>query len=135
KAADSRPPPDGRARTASSAWSCRHLRMLGVSAAGGTGQRRGAGLAQVSKSEFFQADRMRFPTGWHWVVCLVLPDEQLCLGSAARRVHDAQAFGIPLGFDSGAGEQAVAGKQVLDLAGYLYPSPRDRKSTRLNSSH
>ena len=96
--------------------------MFGVSAAGGTGQRRGAGLAQVGKGEFFQADRMRLPAWWHRAVCPVLPDEQMCLGSAARRVHDAQAFGIPLGFDSGAGEQAVAGEQVLDLAGYLYPS-------------
>ena len=43
-------------------------------------------------------------------------------GSAARHVHDAQAFGVLLGFDSGAGEQAVAGEQVLDLAGYLYRS-------------
>ncbi len=93
-------------------------------AAGRAGQRRGAGLAQVGQGEFFQADRVRLPARRDRIV-RGGPDQQVGLRLAAADMHH-RPFGIPVGLGGRAGQHAVAGEQVVDLAGHLHPAPRQQ---------
>ena len=62
---------------------------------------------------------MRLPARGDRVGGPVRPDQQVGLGLATPGMHHAVAFGVPLGFAGRAGQHAVAGQQVVDLAGHL----------------
>ena len=91
---------------------------------GRAGLRCGAGLTQVGKGEFLQADRMRLPARRDTIVC-GRPDQQVSLCLATADMHD-RPFGVAIGLGGRAGQHAMTGKQVVDLASHLHPAPRQQ---------